>query len=66
MGVAATGYLGNKVAQRIMGGPDCETVFAEFPYAARPGNWYPISTRVYRFGAMLYRALDRKESGLNR
>jgi glycine/D-amino acid oxidase-like deaminating enzyme len=66
IGVPVTGYLGNKVAQRILGGPDRETVFAEFPYRAVPGNWYPASSRVFKFGAALYRALDRYDSGLPR
>lgn len=66
IGVPVTGYLGNKVAQRILGGPDSETIFAELRYAAVPANWYPISSRVFSFGAALYRALDRRDSGLPR
>ena len=54
-GVPATGYLGWKLANRILGKPEGETVFADRPYPTRPfynGNprWIlPFMREYYRW-----------------
>jgi glycine/D-amino acid oxidase-like deaminating enzyme len=54
-GVPASGYLGWKLANRILGNPEGETVFADRPFPSRPfynGNpaWVlPAAREYYRF-----------------
>ena len=53
-GVPAAGYLGHKLAQRILGTPNKDTVFADRPYPTYPGytgsGWFlPALGSLYRF-----------------
>ncbi len=63
-GVPASGYLGHKLAQRILGKPNRDTVFADREFPSKPGYsgtaWFlaPVG------GWMRFR--DRREAGLPR
>lgn len=63
-GVPATGYLANKLTQRILGQPNQESVFADTPFPSHIGYsgnpWFLPTLGHY------YRWLDRRESGLVR
>jgi glycine/D-amino acid oxidase-like deaminating enzyme len=53
-GVPAAGYLGHKLAQRILGTPNRDTVFADRPYPSFPGytgsSWFlPALGTAYRY-----------------
>jgi len=63
-GVPACGYLGHKLAQRILGHSDGDSVFADRLYPKRTG--YRGNAWFLPFIGHLYRALDRRESGLSR
>lgn len=63
-GVPGSGYLGQKLAQRILGGANRETVFADRPYPTKPG--YTGSSWFLPAIAVLHRAADRREAGLPR
>ncbi len=63
-GVPACGYLGHKLAQRILGQTDCETVFADRPYPKRFG--YRGNAWFLPMIGHWYRARDRFESRLSR
>jgi glycine/D-amino acid oxidase-like deaminating enzyme len=63
-GVPACGYLGHKLALRMLSRPNEETVFADRPYPGRPG--YTGSTWFLPLLAAGYRLADRRESGLGR
>ena len=63
-GVPACGYLGHKLAQRILSRPNRDTVFADRRYPQRFG--YHGSTWFLPLVGRWYRALDRREAGLPR
>ena len=63
-GVPACGYLGHKLAQRILSRPNRDTVFADRHYPQRFG--YRGSTWFLPLIGRWYRALDRREAGLPR
>ena len=63
-GVPACGYLGYKLAQRILSRPNRDTVFADRRYPRRFG--YHGSTWFLPLVGRWYRALDRREAGLPR
>lgn len=63
-GVPACGYLGHKLAQRILSRPNRDTVFADRRYPQRFG--YRGSTWFLPLLGRWYRALDRREAGLPR
>ena len=63
-GVPACGYLGHKLAQRILSRPNRDTVFADRRYPQRFG--YRGSPWFLPLIGRWYRALDRHEAGLPR
>ena len=63
-GVPACGYLGHKLAQRILSRPNRDTVFADRRYPQRFG--YRGSTWFLPLVGRWYRTLDRREAGLPR
>ena len=62
--LARGGYLGHKLAQRILSRPNRDTVFADRRYPQRFG--YRGSTWFLPLVGRWYRALDRREAGLLR